>query len=64
MPVLPVEPRRLNASERALLEHILSAEFAGASALRGQLESTEVVAIWTRCCEACRSDCLSSIRAS
>jgi hypothetical protein len=29
-----------------VLEHILSAEFAGASELRSQLDRTEVIAIW------------------
>ena len=46
MPPLPVEPRPLNAAERAVLEHVLSAEFTGASQLRGQLDHTEVVARW------------------
>ncbi|MFF7632887.1 hypothetical protein ACFZB9_07005 [Kitasatospora sp. NPDC008050] len=45
MPV-PIEPRPLNDSERAVLEHILSADVAGASALRSQLDRTEVVATW------------------
>lgn len=43
---LPVEPRRpLNASERAVLEHILSADFTGASELRNHLDRTEVVTL-------------------
>ncbi|GAA2773149.1 hypothetical protein [Kitasatospora cinereorecta] len=46
MPVEPIEPRPLNASERAVLEHILSADFVGAAALRSQLDRTEVVATW------------------
>ncbi|MGX9883811.1 hypothetical protein [Streptomyces sp. NPDC002276] len=46
MPTVPVESRPLNGSERAVLEWILSADFAGAAALRGQLERTEVVAVW------------------
>ncbi|MET7800055.1 hypothetical protein [Streptomyces decoyicus] len=46
MPSLPVTPRPLNASERAVLEHILTADFAGASALRSQLDRTEVIAAW------------------
>ncbi|MFF2364151.1 hypothetical protein ACFVU0_15785 [Streptomyces sp. NPDC058122] len=29
-----------------MLEHILSAEFVGASRLRGQLDRTEVIAVW------------------
>ncbi|MBT1186232.1 hypothetical protein HET69_20060 [Streptomyces sp. CJ_13] len=36
----------MKANERAVLEHILSAEFAGASQLRGQLDRTEVIAVW------------------
>ncbi len=46
MPVIPVAPRPLNDSERAVLEHILSADFVGAPALRAQLDQTEVVATW------------------
>ncbi|MEV5507181.1 hypothetical protein [Streptomyces orinoci] len=46
MPCLPIQPRPLSVSERTVLEHILSADFAGASALRGQLDRTEVVALW------------------
>ncbi|WP_371476652.1 hypothetical protein [Kitasatospora sp. NBC_00315] len=40
------EPRPLNASERAVLEHLLAADFPGAPALRGRLERTEVVGTW------------------
>ncbi|MFI7011937.1 hypothetical protein, partial [Streptomyces sp. NPDC050145] len=36
----------LNADERAVLEHILSAEFDGASQLRNQLGRTAVTAVW------------------
>ncbi len=43
---LPIEPRPLTVSERAVLEHILSADFAGAPTLRSQLDRTEVVALW------------------
>ncbi len=43
---VPIEPRPLNASERTVLEHLLAADFAGASALRDQLDRTEVVATW------------------
>ncbi|KOU48227.1 hypothetical protein [Streptomyces sp. WM6378] len=43
---LPIDPRPLSVSERAVLEHILSADFSGASELRGQLDRTEVVALW------------------
>ncbi|KQV15817.1 hypothetical protein ASE03_32410 [Kitasatospora sp. Root187] len=43
---MPIEPRPLNDSERAVLEHLLEADFAGAPALRGQLDRTEVVATW------------------
>lgn len=46
MPSLPVTPRPLNHSERAVLEHTLTTDFAGASTLRSQLERTEVVAAW------------------
>ena len=46
MAPLSIDPRPLNADERAVLEHILSAEFAGASQLRSQLERTEVTAVW------------------
>jgi len=46
MPPVPVEPRPLNGSERAVLEWILSADFTDAAALRSQLERTEVVAVW------------------
>ncbi|MGW0970705.1 hypothetical protein [Streptomyces sp. NPDC002516] len=40
------DPRPLNADERAVLEHILSAEFVGAPQLRSQLNRTEVIAVW------------------
>ncbi|MEV0171672.1 hypothetical protein AB0I00_11210 [Streptomyces sp. NPDC050803] len=43
---LRVPPRPLSTAERALLEHVLSADFAGAAELRGQLDRTEVVASW------------------
>lgn len=43
---LPVAPRPLNPAERALLEHVLSADVPGAAELRGQLDRTEVVARW------------------
>ncbi|MEE1821588.1 hypothetical protein PUR61_05170 [Streptomyces sp. BE20] len=46
MSAVSIEPRPLNASERAVLEHLLEADFAGAPALRGQLDHTEVVATW------------------
>ncbi|MFE5581829.1 hypothetical protein [Kitasatospora sp. NPDC056531] len=46
MPVVPIEPRPLNDSERAVPEHLLAADFVGASALRSQLDRTEVVATW------------------
>ena len=46
MSAVPVEPRPLNSSERGVLERILSADFAGAPALRSQLARTEVVAVW------------------
>ncbi|MGW2304658.1 hypothetical protein [Streptomyces sp. NPDC001809] len=46
MAPLPIAPRPLNADERAVLAHILSAEFAGASQLRSQLDRTEVIAVW------------------
>ncbi|MFJ5934243.1 hypothetical protein [Streptomyces sp. NPDC093071] len=46
MAPLPIDPRPLNADERAVLEHVLSAEFAGASSLRSQLDCTEVIAVW------------------
>ncbi|WP_432061101.1 hypothetical protein [Streptomyces sp. S1] len=46
MAPLPIDPRPLNADERAVLEHVLSAEFAGASRLRSQLDRTEVIAVW------------------
>jgi len=35
-------PRPLNPAERAVLEHLLSAEFDGAAELRAQLDRTEV----------------------
>ncbi|MFB7407542.1 MULTISPECIES: hypothetical protein [unclassified Streptomyces] len=41
-----VDPRALNADERAVLEHVLSAEFVGAQQLRSQLDRTEVIALW------------------
>jgi hypothetical protein len=44
--LLSIDPRPLNADERAVLEHILSAEFVGASQLRCQLDCTEVIAVW------------------
>ncbi|WP_050502955.1 hypothetical protein [Streptomyces monomycini] len=46
MPRLPIERRPLTVSERAVLEHILAADFAGAYELRGQLDRTDVVALW------------------
>ncbi|MGJ7414756.1 hypothetical protein AB9128_02700 [Streptomyces cinereoruber] len=46
MAPLPIDPRPLNADERAVLEHVLSAEFADASRLRSQLDRTEVIAVW------------------
>ncbi|GAA3898151.1 hypothetical protein [Streptomyces lannensis] len=46
MAPLSIDPRPLNADERAVLEHILSAEFVGASQLRSQLDRTEVIATW------------------
>ncbi len=46
MAPLPIDPRSLNADERAVLGHVLSAEFAGASRLRSQLDRTEVIAVW------------------
>ncbi|WP_019062146.1 hypothetical protein [Streptomyces prunicolor] len=46
MAPVPVEPRPLNSSERAVLERILAADFADAPVLRSQLERTEVVAVW------------------
>lgn len=46
MAPLSIDPRPLNADERAVLEHILSAEFVGASQLRSQLDRTEVIAAW------------------
>ncbi|MFJ8434092.1 hypothetical protein ACIQ9P_22595 [Kitasatospora sp. NPDC094019] len=42
----PIEPRPLNADERAVLEHLLEADFVGAPALRAQVDRTEVVAAW------------------
>ncbi|MFF0398873.1 hypothetical protein ACFYSJ_24385 [Streptomyces sp. NPDC005248] len=46
MAPLFIDPRPLNVDERAVLEHILSAEFVGASQLRNQLDRTEVIAVW------------------
>ncbi|MFE5815377.1 hypothetical protein ACFQ6S_18470 [Streptomyces sp. NPDC056479] len=46
MAPLPIDRRPLNADERAVLEHILSGEFVGASQLRSQLDHTEVIAVW------------------
>ncbi|MEU5372844.1 hypothetical protein ABZ362_28435 [Streptomyces sp. NPDC005951] len=46
MAPLSINPRPLNADERAVLEHVLSAEFVGASQLRSQLDRTEVIAVW------------------
>jgi hypothetical protein len=46
MAPVPISPRPLNISERAVLEHILSVDFAGVAALRGQLDRVEVVATW------------------
>ena len=46
MAPVPITPRPLNSSERAVLERILSVDFDGASALRGQLDRVEVVATW------------------
>ncbi|MFD7835271.1 hypothetical protein [Streptomyces sp. NPDC059761] len=41
---MPIKPQPLNDSERAVPEHILAADFVGASALRSQLDRTAVVA--------------------
>ena len=46
MAPVPIIPRPLTVPERAVLEHILSVDFDGASALRGQLDRVEVVATW------------------
>ncbi|MGW1463243.1 hypothetical protein ACWCPT_02660 [Streptomyces sp. NPDC002308] len=46
MAALPIDARPLNADERAVLEHILAAEFVGASQLRSQLDGAEVIAVW------------------
>ncbi|MFB8406048.1 hypothetical protein [Streptomyces sp. NPDC055912] len=46
MAPLSIDPRPLNADERAVHEHILSAEFVGVSQLRSQLDRTEVIAVW------------------
>ncbi|MFF3350387.1 hypothetical protein [Streptomyces sp. NPDC002779] len=46
MAPLSIDPRSLNADERTVLEHVLSAEFVGASQLRRQLDRTEVIAVW------------------
>ncbi|MGW2842110.1 hypothetical protein ACWCWD_30510 [Streptomyces sp. NPDC001493] len=46
MAALPIDPRPLNADERAVLEHILAAEFVGSSRLRSQLDGAEVIAAW------------------
>ena len=46
MAPVPLTPRPLTISERAVLEHILSVDFDGASALRVQLDRVEVVATW------------------
>jgi hypothetical protein len=46
MAPLSIDPRPLNADERAVLEHVLSAEFVGATQLRSQLDRTEVTAAW------------------
>ncbi|WP_435610962.1 hypothetical protein [Streptomyces sp. C10-9-1] len=46
MAPLSINPRPLNADERAVLEHLLSAEFVGASQLRSQVDHTEVIAVW------------------
>ncbi|MFE7129532.1 hypothetical protein ACFVIM_01585 [Streptomyces sp. NPDC057638] len=46
MTPLSVEPRPLNVDERAVLDHVLSVEFVGASQLRSQLDRTEVTAVW------------------
>lgn len=46
MAPLSIDPRPLNTDERAVLAHILSAEFSGSSQLRSQLDRTEVIAVW------------------
>ncbi|MGW4646484.1 hypothetical protein [Kitasatospora sp. NPDC004289] len=46
MAVVPIEPRPLNAAERAVLEHLLAADFPGAPELLAQLDRVEVVAAW------------------
>ncbi|MFD4863507.1 hypothetical protein [Streptomyces atratus] len=47
MPPAPVDPRSLNAAERAVLEHILASDFTGSSELRSQIGQAEVVATWS-----------------
>ncbi|RKE17932.1 hypothetical protein [Streptomyces sp. TLI_171] len=42
-----MEPRPLNAAERGVLAHLLSADFPHAAELRGQLDRTEVVGAWS-----------------
>jgi hypothetical protein len=37
----------LNAAEKAVLRHILTSNFAGASELRSQIDQVEVIATWT-----------------
>ncbi|MFB6771890.1 hypothetical protein [Streptomyces sp. NPDC056337] len=46
MAPLSINPRSLTDDHRAVLEHILSAVFVGASQLRSQLDRTEVIAVW------------------
>ncbi|MFG2899814.1 hypothetical protein ACGFZH_22370 [Streptomyces zaomyceticus] len=46
MAPLTTNARSLNADERTVLEHILSAEFDGASQPLSQLDRTEVTGVW------------------
>ncbi|MDH6130200.1 hypothetical protein P3T39_007193 [Kitasatospora sp. GP82] len=47
MPPVPIVPRPLNAAEKAVLKHILTSNFVGASELRSQIDQAEVIATWT-----------------
>ncbi|MFD4995019.1 hypothetical protein [Streptomyces buecherae] len=43
---VPVTPRPLTAEERAVVETVLRAGFAGSAELRQQLDQARVVALW------------------
>lgn len=43
---IPIDPRPLTKAERAVLSHMLSADFPGVIELRSQLDHAEATGIW------------------